>query len=138
MRLITVIVIIFLLKSCCQKKTVNRIDIYGKVKLIVLKDTKYEKVILYKKQNIISKIISENDKTIVHFKRNFCKSLDSMNLGVSYFDLILYDSLDNIEISFSSQSIVSSIRSKNTSSSKLIFDVKENTYFKDRKITVIW
>ena len=129
--------LLFIFFSCQNSKyaKVNPID--GKVEIIILNWTDFEKKIIYSKKEVIRKIESSPDTTTIYLRTKFCKEMDEIrNLGASFFEIEFYNSNNKLELVLGSFSKLTSIRSHKKRKVNIVYDFRRNSYFPSKLIKI--
>lgn len=131
--LLSLFTLLFILFSCQNQANLDSSN--GKVELIIMRNTKFEKKITYSKKFVIKELEFSNNKLAsIYLNTRFCKEIDKMNLGALNFELLFYDSNNNVEISFCSFSKASSIRPVKKCNRIIRFNESQLSYFPDTLI----
>ena len=128
--------LLFIIASCQNTKSGKINSSEGKVEIIILNGTDFEKKIIYSKKEIIRKIESSPDTTTIYLSNQFCKEIDDRNLGASFFEMKFYDSNNNLELELGSFSSIASIRSHKSKKINIVYDFKKNSYFPSKLIKI--
>jgi hypothetical protein len=129
--------LLFIIASCQNTKSGKINSSEGKVEIIILNATDFEKKIIYSKKEIIRKIESSPDTTTIYLSTKFCNDMDEIrNLGASFFEMKFYDSNNNLELELGSFSSIASIRSHKKQKINIVYDFKKNSYFPSKLIKI--
>ena len=111
MRFFKYLSLLFLLFSCQAHKLQKVNEKEGKVEIIIVNGTDFEKKIVFRKTDVIKKIKISPDYTTIYLHTKFCKEMNEIRyLGASFFEMKFYGSNNKLELvlgSFSKNAILS-------------------------------
>lgn len=130
MRFFKYLSLLFLLFSCQAHKPQKVNEKEGKVEIIIVNGTDFEKKIVFRKTDVIRKIKISPDYTTIYLHTKFCKEMNEIRyLGASFFEMKFYGSNNKLELVLGSFSKNASIRSHKKRKFNIIYDLKRNSYF---------
>lgn len=134
----SVLFALFFIICSCQNSNLGIINpTEGKVEIIILNGTDFEKKISYNKKDVIRKIVSSPDTITIHLSTSFCNEMDEIcTLGALFFEMKFYNSDDKLELVLSSFSKFASIRSHVKQKYTIEYDFKKNSYFPTKEIKI--